>query len=157
MLPGRVAAEDETLTGAVRPDDLERPELARRTAREPTEALDGDALGAEPARDVRRQPLAELDRRRRLPSARERVRDAAVDRQRRTGRRREVRREEDDRVAGTRSRRQWTLDISLLATRYPEGTVAVTHRVFAVLAQRPAFPALPSTRRGLWAVWRARR
>jgi len=46
---------------------------------------------------------------------------------------------------------------SLLATRYPEGALAVTHRVFAVLARRPTFPALPSARRGLWAVWRSRR
>jgi SAM-dependent methyltransferase len=45
---------------------------------------------------------------------------------------------------------------ALLATRFPDPVLTVTHRIFAVVGRRPTFPALPSTRRPLWSGWRSR-
>jgi len=43
---------------------------------------------------------------------------------------------------------------ALLAARGLDRSLVVTHRVFAVIGRRPTFPALPTTRRRLWARWR---
>jgi hypothetical protein len=54
-------AQHQPLAAAVGADEVERPDLARSTAREPAQILDHDAL-ARLARDVSGQSLGELAR-----------------------------------------------------------------------------------------------